>query len=77
MSSFDHDSYRTGVFVGRIIGALIHGCKDMAGTWPKDASPDDRKEIEAIADMRGLVVKFDDAGFSVTERKPPKLEVVK
>jgi len=72
----DEANYRTGLFVGRVMGALMHGCKEMAGTWPNDAPKEAKEEIQSIANFQGLVVTFDANGFSVSERKKPKLEMV-
>lgn len=77
MSKFHGPSYRTGIWVGQMLGALKQGCRSMTGTWPSDALPEHRKEIEQWAEFAGLSVKFDDRFVTVEEHQPPKLEVVK
>lgn len=74
---FHEESYRTGVWVGQMLGALSHGCTSMTGTWPKDALPEHRDEVEAWAAIRGLVVTWDDRFVTVEPCQAPKLEVVK
>lgn len=76
-NDFHEESYRTGIWVGRMLGALAHGCTSMTGTWPKDALPEHREEIEALAALRDLIVSWDERFVTVEERQAPKLEVVK
>ena len=79
MSTFDETSYRTGVFVGNIIGSLMNGCRSMAGTWPQDALPEHKEQVEQIANMMGLVAVFDGRSLTVSEpekRPKPDLRVI-
>lgn len=76
-NDFHEESYKTGIWVGRMLGALAHGCTSVTGTWPKDAMPEHREEIEALAALRGLIVTWDERFVTVEERQAPKLEVVK
>jgi hypothetical protein len=76
MSEFHEDSYRTGVWVGQIIGAIANGCRSMSGTWPKDALPESQEALEKWADIQGLSISFDGRFVTIEERQPPKLELV-
>lgn len=77
MSEFHEPSYRTGVWVGQMIGALANGCKSMTGTWPDDAMPEHREAIQRWASIRGMVCTFDGRFVTVEARQPPKLELVR
>lgn len=77
MSDFHEPSYKTGVWVGRIIGAISQGCRSMCGTWPVDALPEDRESVETFAAIYGLTARFEGGDLYIEERQPPKLEVVK
>jgi hypothetical protein len=74
--SFDERSYKSGRWVGEIIGALKHGAKSLAATWPDDALPEDRAAVEQWARIAGLRATFDDKGLLVDEPSPPNLKVV-
>lgn len=76
MSEFDLQSYKTGKWVGEIIGAVKHGVRSLSATWPKDALPEDREALETWAKMAGLRATFDDNGVTVDEPSPPVLKLV-
>lgn len=76
-STFDERSYRDGVWVGQIIGAVSAGARSISSTWPRCALPEHREALEFWAKMNGLEARFDDHGVTIVERQPPKFEVVK
>lgn len=75
--AFDERSYRDGVWVGQIIGALVNGCHSMASTWPESALPEHREQVEEWAKFYGLKATFDEKGLLIEKREPPTLTVVK
>jgi hypothetical protein len=76
MSEFHEKSYRSGVWVGQLLGAMANGCKSMAATWPEHALPEHREQLEAWARLRGLSCKFEGRLVTIEDPQPPKLELV-
>lgn len=76
--AFDKESYRAGVWVGQILGAVQNGCRSAAGTWPEMAMEEDKEALLQWGEILGLDIVFDDRGITISERQPvkPNLTVV-
>ena len=77
MTNFHEGSYRSGFMVGLILGAVEHGCRNVAASWPEEASEEHKQALLKWGEIYGLRVVFDGRSVLVEERKPPRLEVVK